>query len=358
MKLLLVPRWARRLIVIPLLFLAVVSLLGLLPLWLILAAFVSRFVPGRWRILRLIWFLFVYLLLEVIAIAALTACWFGAVFGTRIDRPDWQRRHVALMGWYLRRVMGTARRTFGLHLVEDPDAEPAAGEASAGRPVLVFSRHAGPGDSIILVDGVLNGAGRAPRIVLKDLLQLDPALDLLLNRIPSRFVPTGSRSREGIIDAISELAATATARDAVVLFPEGGNFTPGRRTRAIEQLDEIGRADLAERARNMSHLLPPKPAGALAAIAAAPGADVVFVGHAGLEELSTMRDMWRGLPMDRRIVVRRWRVRAEDIPPPEDREHWLYDRWEDIDAWLAGQKDLDPTARSDRDEGLTRTSDQ
>lgn len=352
MKLLLLPRWARRLIVNPLLFLAVLWLLGLLPLWLIVAAFASRFVPGRWRILRLVWFLFVYLLLEVVAIAALTGYWIGAVFGTRIDRPDWQRRHIALMGWYLRRVMGTARHTFGLHMVEDPDADadsdPDGGEASTGRPVLVFSRHAGPGDSIILVDGVVNGAGRAPRIVLKDLLQLDPALDLLLNRIPSRFVPTGGRSRDGIVDAISELAATAAEGDALVLFPEGGNFTPGRRTRAIEQLEEIGRADLAERARNMNHLLPPKPAGALAAIAAAPEADVVFVGHAGLEELSTMRDIWQGLPMDRRIVMRRWRVRAEDIPPPEEREHWLYDRWQDIDAWLVGQKELDPTARSDR----------
>lgn len=346
MRLLLLPRWARRLVVIPALVLGVVALLGLLPLWLIVAAFASRFVPGRWRVLRLVWFLFTYLVLEVVAIAALTALWFGAAFGTRLDRPAWQARHVALMGWFLRRVMGTARRTFGLQLVEDVGPEAVGRPESDRRPVLVFSRHAGPGDSIILVDGVLNSAGRAPRIVLKDLLQLDPALDLLLNRIPTRFVPTGGRSRDGIVDAIAELAAGATASDALVLFPEGGNFTHERRARAIQQLDDIGRPDLAERARELTHLLPPKPAGALAAIEASPDADVVFVGHAGLEALSTVRDIWRELPMDRRIVLRRWHVRAEEIPPPEERETWLYEQWELIDTWLEQQADASDSRRS------------
>ncbi len=49
----------------------------------------------------------------------------------------------------------------------------------------------------------------------------------------------------------------------------------------------------------MHHLLSPKPPGTLAAIEAAPEADVVFVGHVGLEELLSVRDVWRGMPLSR-----------------------------------------------------------
>ena len=126
------------------------------------------------------------------------------------------------------------------------------------------------------------------------------------------------------------------AGDAFVIFPEGGNFTPRRRERAIEKLDEIGRPVLADRARAMEHVLPPKPAGTLAAIEAAPDADVLFVGHVGLERLSTVRDLWRGIPMDAAVVARSWLTPAEQVPPPEDRERWLYDRWQDLDGWIDG----------------------
>ena len=126
------------------------------------------------------------------------------------------------------------------------------------------------------------------------------------------------------------------AGDAFVIFPEGGNFTAKRRTRAIEKLDEIGRPKLAARAREMEHVLPPKPAGTLAAIEAAPDADVLFVGHVGLESVSTVADIWRGIPMDAAVVARYWVTPADDVPPPDDREHWLYDRWQLLDDWIDG----------------------
>jgi 1-acyl-sn-glycerol-3-phosphate acyltransferase len=73
-----------------------------------------------------------------------------------------------------------------------------------------------------------------------------------------------------------------------VIFPEGGNFTPRRRLRAIRLLEERRLAEEAAKARAMEHLLPPKPGGALAAIAAAPTADVIFVAHTGLEHVITV----------------------------------------------------------------------
>ena len=76
----------------------------------------------------------------------------------------------------------------------------------------------------------------------------------------------------------------------------------------------------------------PQPAGTLVR-SAAPDADVVFVGS-GLEDLSSIRDVWRGIPMDAAVVARSWVTPADRVPPPDERERWLYDRWELLDEWI------------------------
>ncbi len=53
---------------------------------------------------------------------------------------------------------------------------------------------------------------------------------------------------------------------ALVIFPEGGNWTPFRWRRAIDRLRRRGRPDLAERAAAMPNFLPPHATGALTAI--------------------------------------------------------------------------------------------
>ena len=64
----------------------------------------------------------------------------------------------------------------------------------------------------------------------------------------------------------------------------------------------------------MRRVLPPRPGGVAAALTAAPHADVVFVAHTGLEHLSTVRDLWRGLPMDKTLHLRWWFVPAAEVP--------------------------------------------
>ena len=326
------PYLVRRLIWAPALVVGTFLLLTTLPLWIIVAAFASRFVPGRWRPLRVAWFLFVYLTLESIAIVLLFVVWIVSGFGWKLRTPAFQTLHYKFAGIWLGLVMTAARRTFSLKITNADDPTP-----SSDAPLLVFSRHAGPGDSFLLIDAVLNQANRQPRIILKDLLQVDPCVDILLNRVPSSFVPSYGQAGQAVVDSIVDLAAGMDRSGALVLFPEGGNFTPARRARAIEKLDEIGRPKLADQAREMQYLLPPKPTGALAAIEAAPTADVVFIGHAGLEQLSTMRDLWRGIPMDADVVVRLWPVPAADIPPESERERWLYDHWSAMDDWIGNQ---------------------
>lgn len=331
MRLLLLPKWARRIIVIPAFVFVFVWLLGLLPIWLVIAGVASRFAPGRWRALRLVWFLTIYMVLEVVSLVALFGLWIRAGFGTSIRSERSLARHHALMGWFLRRVLGSARRTFRLSFEIDDTQR----EGDAHRPLLVFSRHAGPGDSFLLVDGIVNGPNRRrPRIVLKDLLQLDPAIDVLLNRVGASFVPSGRPAGDAVLQEIERLAANAGPGDALVLFPEGANFTPRRRERAIEKLEGSGRQELADKARELTHLLPPKPTGTVAAIAAAPTATVLFVGHAGLEKMSTLGDIWRQLPMDNTIDVKVWRYTPDEVPPADEQESWLYEQWATIDAWI------------------------
>ncbi len=80
-----------------------------------------------------------------------------------------------------------------------------------------------------------------------------------------------------------------------MIFPEGGNFTPKRRAKAINRLRALGLERMARRAENMRHVLAPKPGGLNAAIDAAPDAGVIFVAHTGLDKMLTVGDVWREL---------------------------------------------------------------
>ncbi|MEA1903800.1 MAG: 1-acyl-sn-glycerol-3-phosphate acyltransferase [Actinomycetota bacterium] len=329
------PRWVRRIVIDPLWVLGIGLALISLPIVAVGVAFVSRYVPGKWRLLRIVWFLFLYLIVDVVAVVALFALWIVSGFGWKIPSPWFQKAHYAIFGWVLRRVVASAKFTFKIRTIPAGDLPRTFGEERT-RPVLVLCRHAGPGDSFLLMDALYNRFGRQPRIVLKEFLQWDPAVDIMLNRLPSAFVPGGPKAGESVIEAIDAMSKTMAVDDAFVIFPEGGNYTIKRHLRAIEKLHEIGRPDLAERAEALQNTLPPKPKGVMTSLAAAPGkTDVFFVGHAGLETFEGFGDIWRGMPMDTQVFTKAWYVPAENIPPPEGQEEWLYDIWAEIDSWIS-----------------------
>jgi len=372
------PRPVRRLVLGP--FVVVVTLLVLttLPLWLIGAALVSPRLPGRLRPLRVLSFLLVVLVVETLALGALLVLRLG--FGIRRGPgPRSRAAHYGLMRLYLAALFWSARRVFNLDFVVDAsdagqdalDLDEALHEGqdldlqqvvrarrsaivehlkrlrgrphpvSSGRftvseddlraPLMVFSRHAGPGDSLLLVHALLQ-QGFRPHIVLRDTLQWAPVLDIALNRVPSVFVGRGATGQR---EAIARVAGALGPGDALVLFPEGRNFTPHRRTASIARLEELGDHAAAEHAREMRHVLVPRPGGAAAAVAAARAADVVFVAHTGLEDLSSFVDLWRGTPMDASIRVKLWRVGAADVPHDDhEAAAWLLAWWRRIDAWI------------------------
>lgn len=375
----LLPRPLRRLLLAPAMLVTTLLVITTLPLWLIGAAFASPRLPGRLRPLRILSFLLVVMVVESLALIWLLVLWVAG--GLR--RPPLGERsraaHYGLMRRYLATVFWSARRVFNLDFTVDASeahqapldldvalheggttldgsrierrremlarwlqrlrgrAHPVSSgrfrvsEADRRTPLLVFSRHAGPGDSLLLVHALLQ-QGFRPHIVLRDALQWAPALDVALNRLPSVFLGRGVPDQR---ERIARLAGGLGPGDALLLFPEGRNFTPGRRMASIARLEELGDHAAAEHAREMRHVLFPRPGGAAAAVSAATGAEIIFVAHTGLEDLSSFVDLWRGTPMDASIRVKLWRVAARDVPHEEDAAAaWLLDRWRRIDAWI------------------------
>ena len=137
---------------------------------------------------------------------------------------------------------------------------------------------------------------------------------MVLNRHPGRFVSPDPAAGEDFEAQIADLARDLDENDAFVIFPEGGNFTPERRQRGIDRLRRLGLERMARRAERMTHVLAPRPGGLLAALDAAPEADVVLVAHTGLDHMLTVGDVWRELPMDKVIMMRWWQVPREEIP--------------------------------------------
>jgi 1-acyl-sn-glycerol-3-phosphate acyltransferase len=324
-------RVVRRVVLAPLVVLLAGFAWVTLPLWLVAAAALSPLLPGRWRALRLLWLAILYLTIEALLLLVLWGFWLASGFGWRIRRPYWEGIHYDLVQGTMVVFFREARRVLRLRIETDgptPDAHP-------GVPILVACRHAGPGDSFTLIHALMHWYHREPRVVLKNTLAWDPLIDVILNRIPARFITPNPRAGEDLESQIAELAHGLDENDAFVIFPEGGNFTPRRRQRAIDRLRRLGMERMAERAEAMTNVLAPRPGGFIAALDAAPDADVVLVAHTGLDHLVTVTDVWRELPMDKRLVMRWWQVSREDIPADrEARIDWLFGWWEEIDGWI------------------------
>ena len=331
----------------PLLIAALLTAVVLSPVLVVVAAVVSVWLPGRWRALRLLCFALVYLVLQIIGQVAAAVLWVRSGFGRRLGNPRIQAAHYTVLRLLVDVLMRVARRLFALRLVTDGESWSPLEDGLPGstNAMVVLSRHAGPGDSLLLVHTLMDRDHlRRPRIVLKDVLQLDPLVDVYLNRLPNHFVPSDPAVGPGAAEAIADLARGLGEEDALLIFPEGANFTPRRRLRAIQRLRDRGLHSAVRRAEAMQHVLPPRPAGVTAALGAAPHADVVFVAHTGLEHLDTVRDLWRYLPMDKTLHLRWWFVPAADVPRDEAGQiDWLYRWWETIDSWVRTTSDRLPS---------------
>ena len=272
---------------------------------------------------------------ELLVLIACGGLWVASGCGRRIDGRRFQRAHFSLLRWFVSGLSARVRELLNIRVqvAATPDAEESL---RSDRPLLFFSRHAGPGDSVFLTDMLMIRFDRLPSIVFKDALTLDPCIDLLGHRLPHAVLDTSDADE--CEQRIRDAAAKLGPRGVLMLFPEGGNFTPERRRRAIAKLRRRGRHEEASAGEQMSHTMPPHPAGALAALHGNPDSDVIFGAHTGLGLAAFPRQLWREPPIGRTLTARMWHVPATDRPDdPEQQARWLYDWWGRIDEWVRAQ---------------------
>jgi 1-acyl-sn-glycerol-3-phosphate acyltransferase len=286
------------------------------------------------RLPRLSLFGAVYLVVNASLVLCCAGCWLRYPISRRRDPAYWSRLHQALLGRALALLVAAARPLLGFRVELQ---EPPGHDLIAGRPLLLLARHGGPGDSFALVQLLLSRYRRRPAIVLKETLRWDPGLDVLLGRLPSCFIRRGEGKAP---ERLAELARTMRADDAILLFPEGGNWTPGRHGRAIARLLHAGRRQAAADAAENRNVLPPQPTGMLACMSGRPDLIVAVVAHTGLEDLVTPALVWRALPVSASpMIVRWWFQSARSLPVTEDgRREWLRLQWALVDSWIDARK--------------------
>jgi 1-acyl-sn-glycerol-3-phosphate acyltransferase len=291
---------------------------------------------GRGRAARFAAFALTYLGAEIVGLSRGVWLWaFASPRGDARRRVRYEDAHYALLDRLLGTLWAVGRRAFRVQVRPPEPADPLP-----EGPLLVFSRHAGPGDSFLLVYALLDVIRRRPHVVLKRTLILDPAIDLILSRTPNCFVGHSEREREQATECIARLSGSLGPRDALLIFPEGGNFTVARRSRLIERLRQKHEWRLVPTARSLEHVLPPQPSGIFAAIdAAVPGSTVVFVAHTGLDQLETVAQVWRSVPLDSPLEVAWWTCPVDQVPSTQpERDDWLSAHWSRIDEWIDGRQ--------------------
>lgn len=326
------PRWVRRSLVTPLVFVgsALVTLLS--PILILLLVFVDVIDRKSWRFSRVGGLGVAMCVTEFFGLVAVFVLWVASGFGLGIKSSRFQRAHNKVFGWWLELVTRALRFCLDFEFVL-PTTERITG------PILTFARHAGPGDAFLLARTVIQDYHRQLRMLGANKLLWDPFMNHMMLRLPHHFCDPHPKDPAADLRAVADMCATMDDDSVMIVFPEGGNWTPGRWEGAIERLESRGRPDLAARATAMPHVLPPRTAGAIAALQARDDITVVFVVHVGLEDLYSLKEIWKKVPLRRKVQATYWSVPKDEIPSdPAEMGAWLFDQWELVDQWIAEHK--------------------
>jgi len=277
--------------------------------------------------IRLILMGWVYLGTEVLGIIALGGVWLVSAGGR--FRGVFIGGTYVIQGWWAGSVFLAIRTIFSIRVEVEGSSSLAPG------PIMVFMRHTSIVDNLLPSALITAPHGIKLRYVLKRELLSDPCLDIAGSRLPNYFVDRRSTEPEGEVAAIGRLGSGLGGDEGVLIYPEGTRFTEERRTRALEHI-RVSNPELHERAAAMRFVLPPRLGGPLALLDARPGADVVIAAHAGLDGFSHIRQILAGGLVGSTVRVQFRRFAHGDIPAePQERANWLYDRWAEVDAWIA-----------------------
>lgn len=333
------PRWARLLVqIISLPFVAIMTALCV-PLF-VLAVLLWP-IDRRLRAARVLALFLVFLWLDAGLVTGVFWIWLRLSWRREgRDSQAWRGEHEKLLLDALDGFMEHAARWVGLRV----EFEEPVDFGSEQTPLLVFARHAGPGDSVVLAWLLSSYAERLPRIVLKDFLRWDPGIGALLYRLRAYFVPSRSGAGDDRAKPVRELARSLERMDALLLFPEGQNWTPSRWRATIRRFVEDGDLERAALSESWEHVLPPRPRGVVTAMAERPDADVMIVAHTGLEWLVSPWQIFRAIPLhDHPFLLRAWTFAPSERPSdPDEIEAWLDAQWDVVNEWVGSHQEFEP----------------
>jgi 1-acyl-sn-glycerol-3-phosphate acyltransferase len=319
---------------------AFVAITLLFPLLALVAAAVDATLWLRrrkpWMAVRLLAMLWWFLAGELWALLGLLAIW--ALAGGR-DGPRRRERVYKLKRTWLGSHLAGIRALFGLRFeIEGLDL------AGPG-PVLVMIRHASIIDNA-LPDAIVGRAhGLGFRFVIKRELEMLPTIDIGGRWVPTLFVRRASGDTAGELESMRALTLSLSARDGLLIYPEGTRWTVEKLARAKQIIAER-QPEIAPMADRLENLLPPRLGGTLALLEGAPEADVVIFGHVGLDGFEYVSDIWAGGLIGTTVRMRFWRFPAEEIPRGRDEMiAWLYDRWQELDDWVGEMRSAEAAGR-------------
>lgn len=213
-------RFARRSVTAPV-YLAsfVINTVGA-PLFLAVALLVDL-ARGRGTVMvRCVLGLWAYLAVEAFGLALLPLLWLAG----QGSEERWRAAHHWFARVWARWVFWSLVRLFEVRVAVEGDAEAAHG------PVIVFCRHVSPVDNLLAAVFLEGRHGLRLRWVMNGWLARDPCIDIVGHRLASAFLTVGSREGPRQIAKVAALGESLGPRDGVLVFPEGGLFTPDRKS--------------------------------------------------------------------------------------------------------------------------------
>jgi 1-acyl-sn-glycerol-3-phosphate acyltransferase len=283
------------------------------------------------RLVAMLWW---FLVGELYGLLGLLAVWVSS--GGRDGARRRERVYRLKRRWLASHLAGI-RALFGLRF------EVEGLELAGPGPVLVMIRHASIIDNA-LPDAIVGRAhGLGFRFIIKRELQMLPTIDIGGRWVPTLFVLRASGDTAGELERMRALTVNMSARDGLLIYPEGTRWTEEKLARAKQIIAER-QPEIAPLAARLQNLLPPRLGGTLELLESARGADVVIFGHVGLDGFEYISDIWSGGLVGTTVRLRFWRFPAAEVPTErEELIAWLYERWQELDDWIGEVRSGAPT---------------
>lgn len=255
----------------------------------------------------------------------------------RAGSDAWLSANYRLEWWWCRTHLSAIERFAGIRMEFDNP------EVLTGGNAIIVARHASHVDAL----GPLHAcdvAGIRALYTLKQELQWLPAMDLIANRTPNVWIDRTPQPGSPMLDRIEELASGIDESSAGIIFPEGTFFTPARLHKAAARLGRT-QPELEAKAREFTTLLPPRPTGFLALLRGSPQSDIVLLGNVGVETGGAVSNLIADIGKPTKIRMHAWRYPRSEVPDKsEEAVIWLFDRWLEMDQWIAADgADTNPT---------------